>query len=345
MLNGCIVVGVSDTPNDEECATDAVQDRLSLLFHMGIEASGVRMMLELMGVQTINDVTPGLLDGAGVIRTHNLEALSQAALFVATDELCGVINLAAASYPSKTLFVSDMLTPFGMVWFADPIDDPANDPEYPAPIRAISWALSQPNDPLLTLVGRAKNKPVLTIIGYSDTKALSQKNTNLRHEPRIYPVLSVLWELETTGGGVLFGPELQEQANVMRSPYIKILMSFWTVMRQRLTESNPPKVKVMPGMVKYAKARNKKLNTDLLIVRMRERSTTTYTGDHGFNRPDWKNKWTVRAHFRKQYYPSTGEHKPKLILSYIKGPADLPLVGGERAFLPPEPKEWLAWND
>lgn len=40
---------------------------------------------------------------------------------------------------------------------------------------------------------------------------------------------------------------------------------------------------------------------------------------------DWQWQWTVRGHWRNQFYRSTGEYKPKFIESFIKGPADKPL--------------------
>ncbi len=324
--------------SDLECAETAVRDRLSLMWHMGIEERGTTMMLELMGVPSAEHVTPNLLEGAGVILTHNLAALAQSELLVAVPELCGVLNVAATTFPDKTMFLSDMLTPFGMVWFADPIDDPVDDdaPDYTLPIRAISWAVSMPDDPLLTLVDRAKNRPVLTVIGYSDTTALYQKTADLPNHPSIYPVVSVLWELESADGGKLYNPQDQRLANFLRSPYVKLLMAFWAVMRQRLTVDEPPTVKIMPNQLKRAQRRNPKFNPAIHLVRLHRRVRTEYTGFHGFNRPDWQHSWVVRAHWRDQYYPSTGEHKPILIWSYIKGPADKELIGKDRAFLPPK---------
>lgn len=40
---------------------------------------------------------------------------------------------------------------------------------------------------------------------------------------------------------------------------------------------------------------------------------------------DWSCRWIVRTHWRNQYYPSKGVHKPKLIPAYVKGPEDKPL--------------------
>lgn len=40
---------------------------------------------------------------------------------------------------------------------------------------------------------------------------------------------------------------------------------------------------------------------------------------------DWQWQWVVGWHWRNQYFPSTGEHKPVLIAPYVKGPEEKPL--------------------
>lgn len=40
---------------------------------------------------------------------------------------------------------------------------------------------------------------------------------------------------------------------------------------------------------------------------------------------EWSCQWLVRGFWRNQWYPSLGNHQPKWIAPYIKGPADKPL--------------------
>lgn len=47
---------------------------------------------------------------------------------------------------------------------------------------------------------------------------------------------------------------------------------------------------------------------------------------------EWSHRWTVRSHWRNQWYPSQNRHAPKLIPMSIKGPEGLPLVIKERRF-------------
>lgn len=52
-----------------------------------------------------------------------------------------------------------------------------------------------------------------------------------------------------------------------------------------------------------------------------EKKHAERTGTH----VDWQWQWTVRGHWRNQFYPSIGEYKPKFIESFIKGPSNKPL--------------------
>lgn len=43
---------------------------------------------------------------------------------------------------------------------------------------------------------------------------------------------------------------------------------------------------------------------------------------------DWQWQWDVKGHWRQQWYPKEGVHKPVFIESYIKGPPDKPFKPG-----------------
>lgn len=47
---------------------------------------------------------------------------------------------------------------------------------------------------------------------------------------------------------------------------------------------------------------------------------------------EWSCQWPVRPHRRMQWYPSVGQHRPRWIEGYVKGPADKPLRHAERLF-------------
>lgn len=61
----------------------------------------------------------------------------------------------------------------------------------------------------------------------------------------------------------------------------------------------------------------------IVHVRMPERESSH---DDGHQRPEWSHRWVVRGFWRNQWMPSKKHHEPRYIASYVKGPADKPLV-------------------
>jgi hypothetical protein len=62
------------------------------------------------------------------------------------------------------------------------------------------------------------------------------------------------------------------------------------------------------------------------------RPTTKPPAGHVPSSREYSHRWWVRKHFRKQWYPSLGEHRTIPIDPYVKGPADKPIVYKERGF-------------
>ncbi len=48
---------------------------------------------------------------------------------------------------------------------------------------------------------------------------------------------------------------------------------------------------------------------------------------------DWSMRWIVRGHWREQWFPSEGVHKPVFVAPYVKGPDDKPLVVRPKYFV------------
>jgi hypothetical protein len=328
---------------DLDAAERAVADRLSLLWHFGIKSHAVTMILELMAIEKPEDVTPTHRRNAERIWSDLQLKLSLTELMIAPSEICNMLNIAGPSYPAEELFLSDILVPYGMVWFADTIDDPDKSQSY-YPVRALSWTMDMPGDSVIPKLWHPRENPLLTIIGYADTSYMarvSEPNTLVsltpKNYPTIYPIFSVVWEIDANTGSLMVNWDDPEQVATIRLPFVKVLMAFWAVLRQRLVIDEEPTVKISPRQVKYAKRKNPNLNTTVKLIKMKPKKRTVYTGFHGFNRPKWSVQWVVRPHWRRQWHPKTEEHKWVLIWNYVKGPDDAPMVGVERAFLPPPP--------
>ncbi|WP_346056965.1 hypothetical protein [Amycolatopsis dongchuanensis] len=63
------------------------------------------------------------------------------------------------------------------------------------------------------------------------------------------------------------------------------------------------------------------------VVRIRDRADTPHREQN--TERSYRVRWTVRGHWRNQWYPSRGEHRPVWINPHVKGPQDAPLRTGE----------------
>lgn len=60
------------------------------------------------------------------------------------------------------------------------------------------------------------------------------------------------------------------------------------------------------------------------IVQLR-RAVPAQSDTHDSKTVEWSHQWIVSGHWRQQFYPSTGEHRPVFVLPYVKGPENKPL--------------------
>jgi hypothetical protein len=102
----------------------------------------------------------------------------------------------------------------------------------------------------------------------------------------------------------------------------RLMATFWALCSQRIVvESVEPPSR---AQLREAKRRGHREPPPVRVIRLRE---VTHAGHGGAGQArDWSHRWIVGSHWRSQWYPSTGQHRPKLIDSYVKGPQDKPLI-------------------
>ncbi len=66
------------------------------------------------------------------------------------------------------------------------------------------------------------------------------------------------------------------------------------------------------------------------ILRLRRQVRDRSPAAEGGSGREYRHRWTVRGHWRNQWYPSIKTHRPKWIAPYIAGPDDMPLIGGDK---------------
>jgi hypothetical protein len=102
----------------------------------------------------------------------------------------------------------------------------------------------------------------------------------------------------------------------------RVLATFWALCSQKIAvEEN---WKPDRNIQRQAKREGWKSIPQVRVIRLRE--ATVHTEREGGREVEWSHRWIVGSHWRNQWYPASGEHRPKLIEAYQKGPADKPLV-------------------
>lgn len=56
-------------------------------------------------------------------------------------------------------------------------------------------------------------------------------------------------------------------------------------------------------------------------------------GQPGEGERSYAHRWVVRGHWRRQWYPSIQQHRPRWVAPFLKGPEGAPLLGGEKVYV------------
>jgi hypothetical protein len=102
---------------------------------------------------------------------------------------------------------------------------------------------------------------------------------------------------------------------------LRLIATAWAFLEQRILVIAPQRA---------SRALRRRLPIDLretlihTIILRRQQPMAAATVDNQGD-VEWSWRWIVRGHWRDQWYPSIGHHRPIWILPYEKGPAEKPL--------------------
>jgi hypothetical protein len=114
-----------------------------------------------------------------------------------------------------------------------------------------------------------------------------------------------------------------EAGTVMTTSMIedrRLLATFWALCSQKIaveTRERPSR-----QFQRQTHREGHKLD-EIRVINLREPTRTT---EPVGGEVEWSHRWIVGSHWRNQWYPSKGQHAPKLIEAYVKGPEDKPLI-------------------
>lgn len=121
-------------------------------------------------------------------------------------------------------------------------------------------------------------------------------------------------------------PMGQDFTSALRTcPMFAHVLSAFLLMQQPLASRE--KARALPSDSRRA-ARAGIADTGVTVVKLRHMKSAF---EHGVARPvEWRHRWIVRGHWRNQWLPSRGVHRPTWISPHIKGPDEMPLKVTEK---------------
>ena len=250
-------------------------------------------------------------------RLWMMAAFRDAQLYWVSPEMTAVIETLAASIPDC---YPQPLVPNGFVMFAKSVvgTDAANGK--PIFTTAILWdhnTLATAGD-CIALETYAWRDLVTDYVEMSEEDKVVFRS----HFPcRLFATGGSEWPVGelTTQFTRLPADDATKQVSIIEDR--QLMATFWALCSQKITvESIQAPTRAMR---REAQRAGRGEPPSVRVIRLREPTTRTET-DAG-REVEWSHRWVTSAHWRNQWYPSTGQHRPIPIEAYIKGPADKPL--------------------
>lgn len=287
--------------------------------------------LDLMSLRP-QDVTAQHLVYADLIARTEVQTLRSAELFLADDSMCTLLDTAARTMPDQVLREDDPLTPTGLVAFFTPIQDRTGQ-GIALPLRAMSWRTLPAGHPILEPAD-VGTSVLLTFYIASADYADAVGQTLQPNAPRWLPNSTVVWAVGTEIG-VAFGKDSDEQQGAPGF-YQQLAAAFWTLLKQPRLVARADHEPAKPERRRYARAGIERPNEPVRIIRL-NRPSEGPVGRQGSRPINWQHSWIVRGYWRRTWLPSKQTHRQQYIAAFRKGPADKPLLGGEKVFLAAAP--------
>lgn len=266
--------------------------------------------------------------------------------FVGTD-FCRLIEAAQESLPDATFRPEMVPTLSGWAWLEKPLQLPMTaeqqkfaerEAEEYASVRAGTSEIV--TNLRVDALGWIADGGAYHFTAYTMTRA--GESTLITHTRTGASVTTRMWEylfMPTANWSMRPGQSLAariaefEQAASAESRYVRTdihemryVIAMCLLMEQRiLTTRREPLDRARRRRI----ARAGLERDHLQVVTLRRYQERGADAEHAAE-VDWSCRWIVRGHWRQQYYASTGEHRPKWIMPFVKGPEDKPMKDDQR---------------
>jgi hypothetical protein len=155
---------------------------------------------------------------------------------------------------------------------------------------------------------------------YRDMSPQYQADFRDIYPNRLMPTGGSEWPLDSQTSDF---SRLQADDDLMHTSMLedrRLLATFWALASQRIVVET--RERPYSRQVARQAAREGHILPEVRVIRLREPATR---GRGAGSDVEWSHRWVVGRHWRNQWYPASGQHRPKLIEAYVKGPEDKPL--------------------
>lgn len=128
-------------------------------------------------------------------------------------------------------------------------------------------------------------------------------------------------EGRTIARGWPYGEAIPE--GMVPDPDAQVLRATWLLMSQRLAATETEQV----PRAERRRCEKAGVPSTVNVVRVRKHEQRPTDGARDV---EWSHRWLVAGHWRRQWCPSVGAHRPTWIAGHVKGPAEKPLVLKDR---------------
>ncbi|MCA1194491.1 hypothetical protein [Saccharopolyspora sp. 6V] len=307
-----------------------------------------RMLVDLLttGQGTLSPNTGDRGRDAAIMLREEHDRLRGAQLFYVSAEMTRLAQAAARSLTAASTHPDDLPAAAGFMVFAEPFAVyepdriPSGEQTEQCVIVAVSWG---PNGALRADQGMwltfwsatdydAETRYVQRQLGCSEEEAtqmvrrarapLTWDNEAVCH----YGATTLGLLSNATPGRAGWTEELEagpswEQMSGTTAAWTLIVRSAWLLMTQDgITDTTD---EPMPRQQRRRAEREGYNAAPVRVVHLRHRENSPTAAEPGERA--YHVRWVVRGHWRNQWYPSRGEHRPVWINPHIKGPAGSPL--------------------
>jgi hypothetical protein len=262
------------------------------------------------------------------------EVRDSSPIYVSAD-ICDLLEASVSSWPPQfTLKREDVPLNRGFVMFERPLWLPIQEigeETYHAPLAYLAWMVDALNYGEESAYYRGKQ--ALAYSFYQENPLNSQVPFGVFHSSGW-----LFGESEDWGHILKRDVEMKPAAKVRVQFSTRYLMSFLRFISQEILVSEPTAgrevLKNKNAQREVKKALHLADLPNVHVIHLRKRVRETLAEQGGESRDvHWSHRWVVGSHWHNYYYRSTGEHRPRWVWAYEKGPEGLPLIPKKPAYM------------